>query len=131
MLPVAPERDPPWVLGAGFHESQTWLWILESHTCEISSFSSQQATMGRVRTRTKNLSTKITTTPTALTPPSIPSLLEKAQDLIAQCDYELAKRFIDRILERSPTHAEAKEMLGIVQLETGEIDEAKKVRGMV
>ena len=60
-------------------------------------------------------------------PPPIASLVEKAQSLIVQCDYELAKRFVHRVLEREPNHAEAKDMLGVVQLETGELDEARIV----
>ena len=59
--------------------------------------------------------------------PSIPALLEKAQSLIVQCDYELAIRFIQRILEQQPSHAEAKELLGVVQLEMGDVDAAKQV----
>ena len=59
--------------------------------------------------------------------PEISSLLEKAQDLIIQCDYNLAGRFVDRILQRSPHHSEAKEMLGVVQLETGDLEGARLV----
>ena len=60
--------------------------------------------------------------------PSTTSLLEKAQSLIEQCDYDLALRFINRILDQDPKNAEAKEMLGIALLETGEIEGAKQVR---
>lgn len=60
--------------------------------------------------------------------PAIPALLEKAQTLIVQCDYELAERFVKRILERDPAHAAAREMLGVVQLETGELFQAQQVR---
>ena len=59
--------------------------------------------------------------------PTIESLLEKAQELIVQCDYDLAGRFIDRVLNRAPDNAEAKEVLGVVQLETGLLDAAKQV----
>jgi hypothetical protein len=59
--------------------------------------------------------------------PTIEALLEKAQELIVQCDYDLAGRFIDRVLNRAPDNAEAKEMLGVVQLETGLFDAAKQV----
>jgi tetratricopeptide (TPR) repeat protein len=58
--------------------------------------------------------------------PAIEALLEKAQELIVQCDYDLARRFIDRVLNRAPDNAEAKEMLGVVQLETGLLDAAKQ-----
>ena len=60
--------------------------------------------------------------------PSVPALLEKAQSLIVQCDYELAGRFVKRILQRESTNAVAKEMLGVIQLEIGELLDAKKVR---
>lgn len=60
--------------------------------------------------------------------PSTPSLLAKAQSLIVQCDYDLALRFINRILAQDPKNAEAKEMLGVALLETGEIERAKQVR---
>ena len=59
--------------------------------------------------------------------PSISSLLEKAQTLVVQCDYPLAARFVKRILEREPRHAEARELLAVVSLEMGEIETAKQV----
>ncbi|KZT00802.1 TPR-like protein [Laetiporus sulphureus 93-53] len=84
--------------------------------------------MGRARAKTRkavSASTKSAAGEAKATPPSIASLVEKAQSLIVQCDYELAKRFVHRVLEREPNHAEAKDMLGVVQLETGELDEAR------
>ncbi|KAJ3523163.1 hypothetical protein NM688_g8771 [Phlebia brevispora] len=83
--------------------------------------------MGRTRPKTRKLK-RVVTENTSEPPqaPSIPALLEKAQTLIAQCNYELAERFVGRILEREPRNAEAKEILGIVQLETGELDSAKQ-----
>ncbi|KAF5367376.1 hypothetical protein D9758_003692 [Tetrapyrgos nigripes] len=58
--------------------------------------------------------------------PSILSLLEKAQSLIVQCDYDLATRFIQRILEQEPSNVEAQEMLGVIQLETGDVEAAQQ-----
>ncbi|KAF5326941.1 hypothetical protein D9619_004835 [Psilocybe cf. subviscida] len=58
--------------------------------------------------------------------PSIPSLLEKAQTLIVQCDYDLALKFVRRVLEHQPSHVEAKEMLGVALLETGDLAGAKQ-----
>ncbi|KAF8825118.1 hypothetical protein F5879DRAFT_945008 [Lentinula edodes] len=82
------------------------------------------------RTKTKKQAASKPTIPSSAQPapatPSIPSLLEKAQSLIVQCDYELAARFIQRILDQQPSNAEAKEMLGVVQLEMGDIDAAKQ-----
>lgn len=86
--------------------------------------------MGRTKPK-KKAHSKATLPPTQhATPsnaPSIPSLLEKAQSLIVQCDYDLALRFIRRILEQAPSNAEAKEMLGVALLETGEVEGAKEV----
>jgi tetratricopeptide (TPR) repeat protein len=84
--------------------------------------------MGRNRAKSKKTLPKITESPAEkpTNGPTIPALLDKAQTLITQCDYDLARLFIRRILERSPTHADAREVLGVVQLETGEIDAAKK-----
>ncbi|KAJ7285007.1 hypothetical protein C8J57DRAFT_1290131 [Mycena rebaudengoi] len=82
--------------------------------------------MGRTKTKKQSAvrTADIVSSPSAAAP-TVPALLEKAQSLIVQCDYDLALRFINRILEQQPSHAEAKEMLGVVQLETGEIDAAK------
>ena len=84
--------------------------------------------MGRIRTKTRKAKTIVTASTAAdsMGPP-ISSLLEKAQTLIVQCDYDLAGRFVQRILEREPHNAEAREMLGVVQLETGNLDSAKTV----
>ena len=60
--------------------------------------------------------------------PSISSLLTKAQSLVAQCDYELALRFIQRVLDIQPENVEAREMKGVVETETGDLIKAKEVR---
>ena len=60
--------------------------------------------------------------------PTIEALLEKAQELIVQCDYDLAGKFVERVLQRAPNNVEGKEMLGVVQLETGALNAAKQVR---
>ena len=88
--------------------------------------------MGRARNKRKAIS-KATEPPVQHTnskSPSVASLLEKAQSLIVQSDYDLAQRFIRRILEQQPDNAEAKEMLGVVLLELGEIGGAKEVSGV-
>jgi Flp pilus assembly protein TadD len=85
--------------------------------------------MGRTRTKTKKPVPVISSpheSPTK-SAPSIPSLLSKAQELIVQCDYDLARMFVKRVLDYEPVHAEAREMMGVVLLETGEIDEARSV----
>ena len=59
--------------------------------------------------------------------PSVEDLLAKARSLVSQCDYELAEKFVQRILQQRPNHADGKELLGVIQLETGELDEAREV----
>jgi hypothetical protein len=60
--------------------------------------------------------------------PTVEALLEKARELIVQCDYDLAGKFVERVLKRAPDNVEGKEILGVVQLETGLLDAAKQVR---
>ncbi|KAG6842349.1 hypothetical protein C0991_010639 [Blastosporella zonata] len=85
--------------------------------------------MGRTRTK-KKAASKATDSPaqhnSPQNSPSVSALLEKAQSLIVQCDYELAQRFTRRILEQDPSNPEAKEMLGVSLLELGEIDAARE-----
>ncbi|KAG6908684.1 hypothetical protein DXG01_003698 [Tephrocybe rancida] len=85
--------------------------------------------MGRTRTKKKAV-TKATDPPvhhdSPQNVPPVAALLEKAQSLIVQCDYELAQRFVRRILEQDPSNAEAKEMLGVSLLEVGDIDAARE-----
>ncbi|CAE6536445.1 unnamed protein product [Rhizoctonia solani] len=85
--------------------------------------------MGRTRTK-KNKQVKATATPvsnTAAPEPSIESLFEKAQELLIQCNYDLAHRFVQRILERDPTNAEAREMSAVVDLERGQVESARRI----
>ena len=89
--------------------------------------------MGRTRTKSKNLrhvppkTSDQSSSASSSTTPSIPALISKAQTIIEECDYDLADQFIQRILHRSPNNVEAREMLGVVQLETGLVQEARKV----
>ena len=89
--------------------------------------------MGRTRTKSKKSQVLSATTPETdeKSGPATSALLEKAQALIGQCDYDLARRFAGRILERSPKNADAKEILGVCQLEMGELDEAKQASVLV
>jgi hypothetical protein len=88
--------------------------------------------MGRTRPRTRKArppTTELTETRRENKPePAIEALLEKAQELIVQCDYDLAGKFVERVLQRAPDNVEGKEILGVVQLETGLLDSAKQVR---
>jgi hypothetical protein len=87
------------------------------------------SSMGRTRTKPNKIRpSKVVSPPPSVSKcPKIPALLQKAQSLIVECDYPLAERFIRRILENEPNHAEAREMLGVVLLETGELDGARMV----
>lgn len=80
--------------------------------------------MGRARTKSRKAQAATSTPPAS--EPAIAGLLDKAQTLIVQCDYELAERFVQRILEREPAHAAAREMLGVVLLETGQLRRAQQ-----
>ncbi|KZV68291.1 TPR-like protein [Peniophora sp. CONT] len=84
--------------------------------------------MGRTRTKTRKndllaSTSKVSSEPTE--EPPLESLLEKAGELLVQTDFELCARFLDRILRRAPHHAAAKELLGVLQLETGDLDSAR------
>ncbi|KAF9267726.1 TPR-like protein [Marasmius fiardii PR-910] len=79
--------------------------------------------MGRTKPKKQPISKPKPATTKA---PSIESLLEKAQSLVVQCDYELALRFIQRILEQQPSHTDARELKGVVQLEMGDIESANQ-----
>jgi hypothetical protein len=80
--------------------------------------------IGRTRPAKKQ-HTKATNPPLQHSKP--PSILEKAQELIVHCDYELALRFARRILEQQPENVETREMLGVSLLEMGDVDAAKHV----
>ncbi|KAG8829912.1 hypothetical protein FRC17_005802 [Serendipita sp. 399] len=59
--------------------------------------------------------------------PSAAALYEKAVSLTEQCDYELAAKFLKRTLEADRTHANAKELFGIVSMELGDLETAEQV----
>ncbi|CAE6491486.1 unnamed protein product [Rhizoctonia solani] len=84
--------------------------------------------MGRTRGK-KTKQVKPTPAPpiNSAAEPSLEALFEKAQELLIQCNYDLAHRFIQRILERDPTNGEAREMSAVVDLERGEVENAKQI----
>lgn len=89
--------------------------------------------MGRARPKQKRSApTSTAHSPSQSTHPPITSLLAKAQDLVIQCDYPLARKFIERVLSREDGAVseknQAKEMMGVVLLELGEVEAAKEVR---
>lgn len=55
---------------------------------------------------------------------------EKAHVLLAQQDYELAARFLTRILTADPAQIEARELIGLCLLELGQVGEAREVCGL-
>lgn len=89
--------------------------------------------MGRTRAKAKKSAltvTKSAQSSSSSATPAISALLDKAQELIVQCDFPLARKFIDRALVRDDGSMseknQAKEMMGVVLLETGEVDEARE-----
>ncbi|KAI6133444.1 hypothetical protein EDD17DRAFT_1690162 [Pisolithus thermaeus] len=85
--------------------------------------------MGRARPKQRKFSSAAQPASSSL--PPIASLVAKAQDLIVQCDYPLACKFLERILSRedgTPTEKnQAREMMGVVLLELAEVDAAKEM----
>lgn len=87
------------------------------------------------RTKAKKLLRSSTTTQRTIevspTPtkaaPSPSSLFDKTLQLVSQCNYDLALKFLRRILEQDANFTNARELLGEVQLELGDIDAAKQV----
>ncbi|KZP00475.1 TPR-like protein [Calocera viscosa TUFC12733] len=59
--------------------------------------------------------------------PTIEALIAKAQELVVQCDYDLARQFVDRVLEREGGNVEARELKGVVEMESGDVDIAKEI----
>jgi Flp pilus assembly protein TadD len=90
--------------------------------------------MGRTRVKTKrnerilgSYPVNVNTSESNQPPPSIPALYEKAESLVEQCDYELAAKFLRRILDIQTSHIQARELLGIVLIELGDIGSARQV----
>lgn len=95
--------------------------------------------MGRVKSKGKHTRADALAALAASAKPAeptytTPELLLKAGGLMASQDFELAKKFCERAVELAAKgkHAkhstEAFEMLGTVELELGELDEAREVR---
>ncbi|KAG1866213.1 hypothetical protein F4604DRAFT_2024862 [Suillus subluteus] len=84
--------------------------------------------MGRARAKTKKfvpIVTNSSQSSSSSATPAISALLDKAQELIVQCDFPLARKFIERALVRGDGSVseknQAREMMGVVLLETGEL----------
>jgi len=61
--------------------------------------------------------------------PTVEALLAKAQELVVQCEYDLARQFVDRVLDREGEgeNAGARELKGVVEMESGDPDKAKDI----
>ncbi|KAL7416715.1 hypothetical protein BDY24DRAFT_378030 [Mrakia frigida] len=74
---------------------------------------------------TAALSTPSSNASASTSQPPVEELLGKAHTLLAQQDYELASRFLARILTTEPSNIEARELLGVCDLELGNVEEAR------
>jgi Flp pilus assembly protein TadD len=84
--------------------------------------------MGRTKAKTKKRARiEVQSAQDSSSAPSVPALYAKAQILVEQCDYELAAKFLRRILEKESTHVQAHELLGVVSLELGDLATAQTV----
>ncbi|WWD21239.1 hypothetical protein CI109_105723 [Kwoniella shandongensis] len=54
------------------------------------------------------------------------SLIDKAHTLLAQSNFELAIKFLERALEVEPSNLEARELLGVAELEGGDVDSGRE-----
>jgi hypothetical protein len=144
--PVGLAMAGVWVNSTCLVSGKTW-WFLGSYhlparacygTQVINHRLSRLATfnMGRARAKAKK-SVPIVTNPSrsssSSATPAISALLDKAQELIVQCDFPLARKFIERVLVRDDGSVseknQAREMMGVVLLETGEVDKAREASG--
>ncbi|WVO15441.1 hypothetical protein L204_103099 [Cryptococcus depauperatus] len=69
---------------------------------------------------------KVDPQPLSAQPHDADSLVDKAHTLIAQSNFELAIKFLERALEVEPTHLEAKELVGIAELEGGDAEQGRQ-----
>ncbi|CAK9779955.1 hypothetical protein CC85DRAFT_287636 [Cutaneotrichosporon oleaginosum] len=63
---------------------------------------------------------------TSATATDVPSLLDKANVLLAQSNFELAIKFLERALELEPANPEARELAGVAELEGGDVDRGRE-----
>ncbi|KAF8588289.1 TPR-like protein [Ramaria rubella] len=87
--------------------------------------------MGRTKVkknvRTSNIKVEPLSPVNPQTPPTTASIFEKAKILVTQCNYDLAHKFLVRVLEQEPNHTAARELLGEVCLEMGELEDATQM----
>lgn len=78
------------------------------------------------RTKQRRIQASVSSNPvTPYFPPE--ALLVRAEELLGSCDFELARRFVERALERRPSDAKALELLATIELEFDQSDSAKEV----
>ena len=85
--------------------------------------------MGRTKQRRiQNARAELASKPEGAYYPPV-ALLERADELVGACDFALARKFVERVLERRANDPRALELLATIELELGESDAAKDVRG--
>jgi Flp pilus assembly protein TadD len=62
--------------------------------------------------------------------PSAASLIDKAHTLLAQSNFDLAIQFLNRALEIDPENLEARELVGVGELEGGDAEAGREVSGV-
>jgi tetratricopeptide (TPR) repeat protein len=62
--------------------------------------------------------------------PSAASLIDKAHTLLAQSNFDLAIQFLNRALEIDPENLEARELVGVGELEGGDAEVGREVSGV-
>ncbi|KAL7424035.1 hypothetical protein Q5752_001620 [Cryptotrichosporon argae] len=79
--------------------------------------------------KTARKTTKVATgkpTKNAQSASSAADLIDKAHTLLAQSNFELAIKFLERLLELEPENGEARELVGIAELEGGDADRGRQ-----
>ncbi|EKD04798.1 hypothetical protein A1Q2_00909 [Trichosporon asahii var. asahii CBS 8904] len=56
----------------------------------------------------------------------VPAIIDKAHVLLAQSNFELAIKFLERALSLEPGNLEARELLGVAELEGGDVDNGRQ-----
>ena len=56
---------------------------------------------------------------------------DKAHTLLAQSDFPLAIKFLTRALSQDPNHLEARELLGVAELEGGDPEAGRAVSSLI
>lgn len=115
-------RDVTWIHSDSVEVTRP-LFLVKDSKLTMGRIKTAKAKVANARAAAKDINGS---TPTK-SAPSVPALLAKAQELMGQMDLDMARRFAIRIIEMEPGHVEAKQMLGIIEAEAGNVEEAKIV----